>query len=80
MSYCINRNFLRATRGIMPPTPYPPHIALRGVFSNRGVNSGTSNVAERQPIVPELRLRDTFSFAHQIAKGMQYLSDMKVSF
>ena len=47
----------------------------RTTFHNKEViSSDSSNLYP----IPELRPRDMLSFAFQIAKGMKYLSDLKV--
>ena len=65
----------------MPPIPSPTADDLRclNIAQSLGHGQGSSNKSAQNFTIPELRQRDIFSFAYQITKGMNYLSDMKVS-
>lgn len=73
--FIFNRNYLRASRGIGSIFP----IRSSENKKTDRPQKALSKESEYSFSVPELRQRDIMSFAYQVAKGMKYLSDLKVS-
>ena len=76
------RNYLRASRGIGSLPTMPEKKDSIGANVRNQVTSRTelalSKDSAQHLSMPELRQRDMMSFAYQVAKGMKYLSDLKV--
>ena len=72
--YCVHRNYLRASRGIGTMVFQSQScIAVRAQVKHQLCDESKENFS-----VPELGQREILSFAYQVAKGMKYLSDLKV--
>ena len=72
--YYVPRNYLRASRGISTMISQPQScIAVRSQNKHQ-----LCDESEEKLSVPELGQREILSFAYQVAKGMKYLSDLKV--
>ena len=65
---------MRASRGICPMISQPRSCIAVGAQAKRQM----CDESKENFSVPELGQREVLSFAYQVAKGMKYLSDLKV--